>query len=114
MSFSIEIEQKRHVSVLNLSGRVTLGEATNKLRETVTAELANGHKNIILNMSGVSYVDSAGLGALVFLHTHAVRENGRVKLVGLSATVINLLQLTKLSTVFDIFESEPLAVLSFE
>ena len=113
MSFSIEIEQKRHVSVLNLSGRVTLGEATNKLRETVTAELANGHKNIILNMSGVSYVDSAGLGELVGAYTTATNQGGSVKLLHLQGKMKDLLQVTKLHTIFPVFEDEGAAVASF-
>ena len=114
MSLSIEVEQKRHVSVLGLNGRLTLGDPTDRLRSTVTQEMDLGHKNILLNMSRVDYIDSAGLGLLVGLHTHAIKQEGKLKLVALNGRVINLLQLTKLHTVFDIYDTESAAVLSFE
>jgi anti-sigma B factor antagonist len=114
MSFSIETEQKRHVSVLTLAGRLTLGDATGKLRDAVAHELESGQKNILLQMSGVNYIDSAGLGALVAARTTTGRHGARLKLAGLSGRVTDLMQLTKLHTVFDIFENESLAVLSFD
>jgi anti-sigma B factor antagonist len=114
MSFSIETQEKRHVSVLNLSGRLTLGEATEKLRNAIAHEIEAGRKNILLQMSGVNYIDSAGLGALVASRTTASRHGGSLKLAGLSGRVTDLMHLTKLHTVFDIFENESLAVLSFE
>lgn len=114
MSLSISTRENRFVTVFDLDGRLTLGDATDQLRSSVRQEFENGHKSILLNMSGVSYIDSAGLGELVALYTHIARKEGKLKLAGLSGRFVNLLQLTKLHTVFDIFENETLAVLSFD
>jgi anti-sigma B factor antagonist len=114
MSFSLETQQKRHVSVLTLAGRLTLGDATETLRNAVALELDGGQKNILLQMSGVNYIDSAGLGVLVAASATAGRRGGRLKLAGLNGRLMDLMQLTKLHTVFDIFENESLAILSFE
>ena len=114
MSFSIETQQKRHVSVLTLTGRLTLGDATETLRGAVVKELDAGHNNILLEMSGVSYIHSAGLGALVGVRTTAVRRGANLKLAGLTSRIADLMRLTKLHTVFEIFANESGALLSFE
>ena len=113
MSMTIDTRRNGFVSVLDLSGRLTLGDGTDQLRATVKQQLDEGNKNILLNMAGVSYIDSAGLGELVALYTHTTRREGQLKLVALSGRFVDLLQLTKLHTVFDIFDNEAMAVLSY-
>jgi anti-sigma B factor antagonist len=98
---------------VDLSGKVTLGENTGILRDELRSVLAQGNKNIILNMAGVSYVDSAGLGELVGAYTTATNQGGSVKLLHLQGKMKDLMQITKLHTIFPTFEDEQAAVSSF-
>jgi anti-sigma B factor antagonist len=101
------------VSVLDLEGRIVLGEESSALRERVKNLLTEDHKKIILNMGNVSYIDSAGLGALVASYTSAKNQGAMLKLVNLGAKFREVLQVTKLLTVFDVYENEAGAIASF-
>lgn len=101
-------------TVLDLEGKLTLGEASSAFRERVRALLGEGHKRLLVNLAGVSYVDSSGVGELVSAFAAAKREGASLKLVNLQNAVENLLQLTKLLTVFEAYDSEDAAVASFE
>jgi anti-sigma B factor antagonist len=102
------------VAVLDLSGRITLGEGSVQLRDEVRGLISKGKKNILLNMGDVNYVDSSGLGELVSAYTTAKNQQAEVKLLCLTKKVHDLLQLTKLYTVFDIYDDEASAITSFK
>jgi anti-sigma B factor antagonist len=102
------------VVIIDLDGRLTMGEGSVTLRESVRTLLADGHKNLIINMKGVDYVDSSGLGELVSAFATAKRADARLRLVNLAKRVHGLLQITKLLTVFETFDTEEDAVRSFE
>jgi anti-sigma B factor antagonist len=114
MAFSAKVRHVGGVVVVDLDGRITLGEGTGALRDTLRSLLAQGNKGIILNMSGVSYVDSAGLGELVGVYTTAKHQGGSVKLLHLQKKLNDLLQVTKLHTVFESFDNEHQAIASFD
>ena len=101
------------VAILDLTGKIVLGEGDEVLRTKVREVIADGHRKVLLNLAGVPYVDSAGLGELVRCHTRLVREGGSIKLLNLTSRMQDLLQITKLVTVFETFESEAAAVVSF-
>lgn len=101
------------VSVLDLEGRIVLGDESSALRERVKEMLADGRKKIVLNMGQVSYIDSAGLGALVAAYTSAKNQNAFLKLVNLGSKFREVLQVTKLLTVFDVYDTEQAAMASF-
>ena len=100
------------VLIVDCSGRLILGEESAVLRDTVK-KLINDHKQVVLNLSGVNYVDSGGLGTLVALYTTAQNAGGAIKLANLTQRIGDLLQVTKLITVFEVFDSEEQAVHSF-
>jgi len=102
------------VSVIGLAGRVVLGEESNALREAVKALLAAGKKKIVLNMDNVTYIDSAGLGTLVASHHSARTQGASLKLSNLGSKFQEILQVTKLLTVFDVYDSEAAAIQSFK
>ena len=101
------------VSVLALEGRVVLGEESTLLREKVKGLLSQGKKKIVLNMSNVTFIDSAGLGTLVAAHSSAKTQGAALKLCHLGAKFQEVLQITKLVTVFDVEKTEADAVRSF-
>lgn len=101
------------VAVEGLEGRVVLGEESNALREKVKSLLAAGHKKIVINMDKVSYVDSSGLGTLVAAHTSAKAQGATLKLCHLGSKFHEILQVTKLLTVFEVFPTEAAAIASF-
>ena len=101
------------VTVLDLSGKILLGEGDDVVRGKVRGVIAAGGRKLLLNLADVPYVDSAGLGELVRCHTRMVQVGGSVKLLNLTARLQDLLQITKLVTVFETFESEDSAVGSF-
>src|ERR1700685_3270207 len=101
------------VSVVALDGRIVLGEESNALREKVKALLAEGKKQIVLNMNNITFIDSAGLGTLVALHHSARTQGASLKLCHLGAKFQEVLQITKLVTVFDVYDTEAAAVASF-
>lgn len=102
-----------HVAVVDLSGKITIGEGDVVLREKVTELLDGGQTSVLLNLEKVSYMDSAGIGELVACYKRAKEKNGTVKLLNPSGKVYDLLQLTKLEEVFETFEDEKEALVSF-
>ena len=101
------------VTVLDLSGRITMGEGDTLLKDKLHSLLHQGKKNLLLNLAQVSYVDSAGLGALVAAYTTVTREGGNLRLVGITRKLQDLLSITKLLTVFETFDTEDEAMRSF-
>jgi anti-sigma B factor antagonist len=102
------------VAVLDLSGRITLGEGSVQLRDAIRGLIGKGSRNILLNLGDVNYIDSSGLGELVSAFTTAKNQQAEVKLLKLTKKVHDLLQLTKLYTVFDIYDDEAVAIASFK
>ena len=111
----MEIEERtlENVVVLDLKGKLTIGEGDELLKEKINNVLQQGHKNLLLNLEHVPNVDSAGLGEIVRTYTTVSRQGGTLKLVNLTKRITDLLAITKLLTVFDTFESEADAVSSF-
>jgi anti-sigma B factor antagonist len=101
------------VSVVDVAGRITLGEGASALRENIRGLVGKGNKKILLNLGDVSYIDSSGIGELVSGFTTATNQGGILKLLGLTKRVKDLLQITKLYTVFEVFDDEATAVRSF-
>lgn len=110
----IQKRENGQVAILDLDGRLTLGEDSVTLRDSVRGLLADGHKNIVINMKNVDYVDSSGLGELVSAFATAKRDDAKLKLINLAQRVHGLLQITKLLTVFETYDSEEEAIRSFE
>jgi len=102
------------VSVVALDGRIVLGEESNALREKVKSLLAEGRKKIVLNMDNVTFIDSAGLGTLVAAHHSAKSQGASLRLCHLGSKFQEVLQITKLLTVFEVFNTEAEAVASFK
>jgi anti-sigma B factor antagonist len=101
------------VVVLDISGRITLGEGNVALREIVRGLSDKGHKSVVMNLSAVQYVDSSGIGELVKAHTTLRNQGGQLKLTNLSKRVQDLLQVTHLHSVFEIYSDEQKATASF-
>jgi anti-sigma B factor antagonist len=102
------------VTVLDLSGRITLGEGSVQLRDAIRDMIGKGQKKILLNLGDVNYIDSSGLGELVGAYTTSKNQGAALKLLKLTKKVHDLLQLTKLYTVFDIYDDEASAIGSFK
>jgi anti-sigma B factor antagonist len=113
VSMKAATRQVDSVSVVDLSGRITLGEGCSQLRELIRDLLAKGHKSILLNLGEVTYIDSSGIGELVSGFTAVSNQGGHLKLLNLTKKVHDLLQITKLLTVFDVHDDEAKAVASF-
>ena len=101
------------VTIVDLSGRITLGEGSTMLRDIVRDMIAKGNKKILLNLGDVTYIDSSGIGELVSAFTTVRNGGGELKLLNLTKKVHDLLQITKLYTVFDIKDDEANAIQSF-
>jgi anti-sigma B factor antagonist len=101
------------VAVIDIKGRVTAGEGPEMLRDKINSLLHQGHKKLLLNLSGVDYMDSAGLGEIVGTFATVRRHGGTLKLLGLTSRIRDLLSITKLLTVFETFEAEREALVSF-
>lgn len=101
------------MSVVDVSGRITLGEGSSALRDALRDMVNKGHKKILLNLSEVSYIDSSGIGELVSGFTTVTNQGGSLKLLGLTKRVKDLLQITKLYTVFDVHDDEAGAIRSY-
>lgn len=113
MGLKITTKQTDGVTVVHCNGRIVFGEEAASLREQVK-NLLTTQKNIVLNLGGVSYIDSGGLGTLVGLYTSARAAGGDIRLANLTQRVGDQLQITKLVTVFEVFESEEKAINSFK
>jgi anti-sigma B factor antagonist len=109
----LNTRQVGDVVVVDVSGRITLGEGSSTLREGIRELLAKGHRKILLNLADVSYIDSSGIGELVSAYTSVTNAGGQLKLVNLTKRVNDLLQITKLYTIFDIYDNELTAIRSF-
>jgi anti-sigma B factor antagonist len=105
--------QVRGVTIIDISGRIVLGEESAALRQLVCDQLSAGHKNILFNLGDVNYIDSSGLGNLVGAFTSVRKQGGELKLLNLTNKVHDLMQITRLYTVFDIMDDEAVAVKSF-
>jgi len=113
MALEIQQHEREGIVIFELKGRITAGPEATSLRDHVSADSQAGHKNFILNLSGVDYIDSTGLGALVICATSLRKNEGNVKLLNLNRRHIELLVMTKLATVFEIFSDEQDAVNSY-
>ena len=111
---NIKERQAGDVTVLDMSGKITIGEGSVSLRTAVRRLLEEGKKRILLNLAGVSYIDSSGIGELVSSYTAINKEAGQLKLLNLTQKLQDLLTITKLLTVFDVYESEAEALNSFK
>jgi len=109
----IDIRTVRDVYILDCSGKITLGEGTMSIRNTVKDVLKGGAKKILLNLAGITYIDSAGVGELVGTFVTAGNNGAKLKLLGLTGKLREVLTITKLLTVFEVFDNETAAVLSF-
>jgi anti-sigma B factor antagonist len=109
----ISTRQVDGVTIVDCSGRITLGEGSITLRETITQLLGKGEKKILLNLGDVNYIDSSGIGELVSAFTTVRKQSGDLKLLNLTKKVHDLLLITKLYTVFDVKDDEAVAVKSF-
>lgn len=113
MSIQLSTRQVNDVTVIDYSGRITLGEGASVLRDSLRSMAGEGHKKILLNLADVSYIDSSGLGVLVQSYATLNSRGGQLKLLNLSNRVKDLLLITKLLTVFEVFDDEGQAVRSF-
>jgi anti-sigma B factor antagonist len=113
MNLTTSIRQAGDVAIVDISGRIVLGEESAALRALISDLLSNGNKKILLNLGDVNYIDSSGLGQLVSTFTSVRKQDGELKLFNLTNKVEDLLQITKLYTVFDISNDEATAVKSF-
>jgi anti-sigma B factor antagonist len=113
VSVKLTTRQVGDVTVIDATGRITLGEGASTFRDTVRDLASKGDKKILLNLSDVTYIDSSGIGELVSGFTTVTNHGGVLKLLGLSKRVKDLLQITKLYTVFEVFDDESTAVRSF-
>ena len=110
MSLNVKTRKVDGVVVIDMSGRLTIGEPVLLLRETLRVQVNDGARHFVLNLGDVSYIDSSGLGELVSAYTTVRNKQGDVKLLNLTAKAKDLLQMTKLLTVFDVYEDESKAV----
>jgi anti-sigma B factor antagonist len=113
MSFKATIREIGDVTVIDMDGRITLGESSALLRDLVRESLGKGRKKIVMNLAGINYIDSTGLGELVSGYRFVKGGGGELKLLNLNKKVTDLLQITKLYTVFDTHTQEAEAVASF-
>jgi len=106
--------QAGDITILDMDGMVTIGEGSVALRNTIRRLLGEGKKKIVLNLSGVGYVDSSGIGEFVSSFTAVNKEEGSLKLLNLTQKIQDLLAITKLLTVFDVYDSENDEICSFK
>jgi anti-sigma B factor antagonist len=111
---NINERQAGDVTVLDMSGKITIGEGSVALRTAIRRLLEEGKKRILLNLAGVSYIDSSGIGELVSSYTAINKESGQLKLLNLTQKLQDLLTITKLLTVFDVYENEAEALNSYK
>ena len=111
----MQIEERivNEVTILDLKGKITLGEGDEALKDKINSLILQNRKRILLNLEDVPYIDSAGLGEIVRPYTTVSRQGGQLKLVNLTKRITDLLSITKLLTVFETFETEPEALKSY-
>ncbi len=113
MSVKLTNRQVGDVTVIDAVGRITLGEGSSTFRDTLKDLTASGNKKLLLNLGEVSYIDSSGIGEMVSGFTSVTNQGGQLKLLNLTKRVKDLLQITKLYTVFEVFDDEAAAVRSY-
>lgn len=113
MSVKLTPRKVGDVTVIDAVGRITLGEASSTFRDTIRELVSKGEKKLLLNLAEVSYIDSSGIGELVSAYTTVTNQGGQLKLLNLTKRIQDLLQITKLYTVFEVFDNEAAAVRSF-
>jgi anti-sigma B factor antagonist len=113
VSIKLNTRQVGDVTVVDVAGRITLGEGSSTLRDTLRELVAKNQKKVLLNLGEVSYIDSSGIGELVSGFTTVTNQGGQLKLLNLTKRVQDLLQITKLYTVFDVHDDEAAAIRSF-
>lgn len=113
MSVKLTNRQVGDVTVIDANGRITLGEGSSTFRDSIRDLTASGNKKLLLNLADVSYIDSSGIGEMVSGFTSVTNQGGQLKLLNLTKRVKDLLQITKLYTVFEVFDDEAAAVRSF-
>ena len=114
VSMKVIVRLVDSVTIMDVSGRITLGEGCTQLRELIREQLGKGNKNVLLNLGDVSYIDSSGIGELVSSYTAVSNQGGQLKLLNLTKKVQDLLQITKLYTIFDVHDDEAKAITSFK
>ncbi|MDT8069415.1 MAG: STAS domain-containing protein [Terriglobia bacterium] len=114
MTMKASTRQVDGVTIIDLSGRITLGEGSVVLRDTIRNSVGQGIKKIVLNLGDVTYIDSSGIGELVSAFTSVRNQGGELKLLNLTKKVHDLLQITKLYTVFDVKDDEASAIKAFK
>ena len=114
MSLKANVRHSGDVAIVDLAGRIRLGEDTGLVRNTIKELIASGHKNVLLNLKDVNYIDSSGLGEMVGAYASVSQAGGKIKLLNVHDRVSDLLQVTKLYTVFVAFSDEAEALRSFK
>lgn len=113
MSLKMSTREVNGIIIIDLSGRLTMGEASAAIRDEVRDQTGQGFRKILLNLADISYIDSAGLGELTASYTSIKNRGGELKLLNLTKRVHDLMQITKLYTVFDVYDDERTAIASF-
>lgn len=113
MSIEIQQRDREGITILDLKGRLTVGDEVSRFRDQLQKLINSGHRNIVLQLEDVDYIDSTGLGALVMAYTSMQKAGGKIKLLNLSRRGIELLVMTKLTTIFEVFDDEQSAINSF-
>jgi anti-sigma B factor antagonist len=113
MSLKMGTREVKDIIIIDLSGQLTMGEASAALRAEVLDAAGHGFRKILLNLGDISYIDSAGLGELTSAYTSVKNRDGALKLLNLTKRVHDLMQITKLYTVFDVYDDEKKAIASF-
>jgi anti-sigma B factor antagonist len=108
-----QVRDHGDVRIVELSGKITIGSGDVKIRELIDESLAAGKKNLVLDLAGVSTIDSSGIGEMVACYTTVTKKGGHLKLLRLSPKINDILQVTQLITVFEVFDDEAEAVRSF-
>lgn len=108
-----KIRKADNVSILDLKGRITIGAGDVMLRDHINRVLEQGERSILLNMADVTYIDSSGMGELISSYTSVTKRDGKLKLLNLPAKIRDLLQITQLITIFEVYDNETEAVRSF-
>ena len=113
MSLKLNTREVKGIVIVDLSGRLTMGESVADIRNEIRDQMEQGVRKVLLNMADVTYIDSAGLGELTAAFTSMKNRDGQLKLLSLTKRVHDLMQITKLYTVFDVFDDEKTALASF-
>ena len=113
MSLKLSTREVKDIIIIDLSGRLTMGEPCAAIRDEIRDEIGQGNRKVVFNLGDVSYIDSAGLGELTAAYTSVKNRDGQLKLLNLTKRVHDLMQITKLYTVFDVYDDEKKVIASF-